>query len=123
MAEDDRTPMSKDEYSDAELTADVGEELEIARQTTPRWKAPHFVWAVRDELTLKLCGEDTASCDQLDNGGLRVTTTLDLDIQTMADRWVKVAALVPHRSNQEGAAERLGFEEYPDWVRNLEDKN
>ena len=28
--------------------------------------APHFVWAVRDELTVKLCGEDTPSCDELE---------------------------------------------------------
>src|SRR3990170_911541 len=81
---DDRTPMSGDEYSDAELTADVGKELEVARQTAPRWRAPHFVWAVRDELTLKLCGEDTPSCELLDNGGLRVTTTVDLDLQAIA---------------------------------------
>ena len=28
----------------------------LASQATPRWIAPHFVWAVRDELTDKLCG-------------------------------------------------------------------
>ncbi len=120
---DDRTPMSKDQYSDAELTADIGKELELARQTTPRWRAPHFVWAVRDELTLKLCGEDTASCDLLDNGGLRVTTTVDLDLQKIAEKWVKVAAIVPHNGNPRRSAERIGFDEYLPWMRNLENKN
>ena len=94
--------MSDDEYSDAELTADVGKELELARQTAPRWLAPHFVWAVRDELTLKLCGEDTPSCEELDNGGLRVTTTVDLDLQKIAEKWVKGATIVPHRGATAG---------------------
>src|SRR5688572_17446647 len=123
MADDDRTPMSKDQYSDEELTADVGKELELVRQTAPRWKAPHFVWAVREELTLKLCGEDTPSCDELDNGGLRVTTTMDLNLQKIAEKWVKVAAIVPHSGNPRRAAERLGFDDYEPWMRNLEDKN
>ncbi len=121
---DDRTPMSKDQYSDAELTADVGKEVELARQTTPRWTAPHFVWAVRDELTLKLCGED-ASCEQLDNGGLRVITTVDLELQKIAEKWVKGATIVPHRGSarREAAAKALGFDDYEPWMRNLEDKN
>jgi membrane peptidoglycan carboxypeptidase len=123
MADDDRTPMSKNQYSDDELTADVGKELELARQTAPRWKAPHFVWAVREELTLKLCGEDTPSCDELDNGGLRVTTTMDLNLQKIAEKWVKVAAIVPHSGNPRRAAERIGFDDYEPWMRNLEDKN
>ena len=29
-----------------------------AARPTPRWIAPHFVWAVRDELATKLCGAD-----------------------------------------------------------------
>ena len=122
---DDRTPMSKDEYSDAELTADIGKELELARQTAPRWLAPHFVWAVRDELTVKLCGEDTPSCEELDNGGLRVTTTVDLELQKIAEKWVKGATIVPHRgaNRREAAAKALGFDRYEPWMRNLEDKN
>ncbi len=123
---DDRTPMSKDEYSDAELTADIGKELELAPQTTPRWRAPHFVWAVRDELTLKLCGEDAPSCELLDNGGLRVTTTVDLDLQRIAEKWVKGSTIVPRRGSQtrrEAAAKALGFDEYEPWMRNLQGKN
>jgi len=123
MAADDRTPMSGDEYSDADLTADIGTDVEVIRQAAPRWRAPHFVWAVRDELTLKVCGEDNPTCEQLENGGMRVTTTVDLDVQTIAERWVKVATIVPHRADPEAAAEALGFDEYEDWMRNLEDKN
>ncbi|MBA2299986.1 MAG: transglycosylase domain-containing protein, partial [Chloroflexi bacterium] len=119
---DDRTPISDGEFTDAEITADIGTDLELAPQAAPRWKAPHFVWAVRDELTLKLCGVDSQTCDLLDNGGLRVTTTVDLDLQTIAERWVKVAALIPHRKDPEAAAKALGFDQYEPWMKNLEDK-
>jgi membrane peptidoglycan carboxypeptidase len=122
MAADDRTPMSDGEYSDAELTAEIGTDLELAPQAAPRWLAPHFVWAVRDELTLKLC-EGEATCERLDQGGLRVTTTVDLDLQKIAQKWVKGATIVPHRGNPEAAAKALGFESYEPWMRNLEDKN
>ena len=84
---------------------------------------PHFVWAVRDELTLRLCGEGVSTCDVLDAGGMRVTTTLDLTLQKIAEKWVKVATIVPHRGNPARAAKALGFDEYLPWMRNLEDKN
>jgi membrane peptidoglycan carboxypeptidase len=119
--EEDRRPMSGDEYTDAEILAYQGEPVTLASQASPRWRAPHFVWAVRDELTRKLC-IDEPTCPALENGGLRVTTTLDLDIQTIAERWVKVATIVPHRANPEAAAEALDIE-YQDWMRNLEEKN
>ena len=122
MADDDRTPMSDGEYTDAELTAEVGTEKEIAPQATPRWLAPHFVWAVRDELTQKLC-QGEATCDLLDAGGLRVTTTVDLDLQKIAERWVKVSTIVPHRRNPKAAAKTLGFDDYEPWMKNLEDKD
>jgi membrane peptidoglycan carboxypeptidase len=120
---DGRTPMSQQQYSAAEFEADEGKELELAPQTTPHWLAPHFVWAVRDELALRLCGVGTSTCEQLDAGGLRVTTTLDLRLQKIAEKWVKVATIVPHRGNPARAAKALGFEQYLPWMRNLEDKD
>jgi peptidoglycan glycosyltransferase len=120
---DGRTPMSKDQYTDTELRADVGTDVEIVHQSTPRWLAPHFVWAVRDELAVKLCGADTPTCDRLEQGGLRVTTTIDLDLQKIADKWVKAAALVPHRKDPAAAAKALGFKKYESWMKNLQNKN
>ncbi len=118
-----RTPISKQAFSAADFKAAQGEELELAPQATERWIAPHFVWAVRDELALKLCGPDTPTCDELERGGLRVTTTLDLRLQAIADKWVKVATIVPHRADPVAVAKALGFERYEDWMQNLEDKN
>ena len=123
LARGDRTPMSADTYSAADFQAATSEEVVLAGQTIPRWKAPHFVWAVRDELTTKLCGPDAQTCDVLEQGGLRVTTTIDLDLQAAADKWVKLAARVPHRKDPAAAAKALGFDEYPKWVQRLENKN
>ena len=123
MAAGDRTPISGDAFPARVFEGAKGDEVELAGQTTPRWKAPHFVWAVRDELTTKLCGPDATTCPELEQGGLRVITTVDLELQSIAERWVKLAARVPHRKDPEAAAKALGFDDYPDWVANLEGKN
>ncbi len=123
MAEGGRTPISEDLYSPSDFEAAKLDEVLLAGQTATRWLAPHFVWAVRDELTEKLCGPDAESCDALERGGLRITTTVDLRLQAIAERWVEAAAIVPHRKNPVAAARALGFEEYPAWLANLENKN
>ena len=67
------------QYSRRRLPAAKDEEVVLASQATPRWVAPHFVWAVRDELTRATVRPDAETCDALERGGLRVTTTLDPD--------------------------------------------
>jgi len=123
LAEGGRTPISGDRYSAADFEVAKSEPVILASQATPRWKAPHFVWAVRDELTAKICGPDADTCPRLERGGFRVTTTLDLDLQKVAEKWVKLAARVPHRKDPAAAAKALGFAELPSWVRNLVGKN
>ena len=56
-------------------------------QCQAAWKAPHFVWYVREELRERLCGE-AETCDILEQGGLRVVTTLDFGIQQSAEKWI-----------------------------------
>ena len=120
MAEGDRTPISGDQYSRQDFLDAIEEPVVLAPQTVARWKAPHFVWRVRDELATKLCGADE-TCPQLDQGGLRVTTTIDSRLQGIAEKWVKAAAIVPFQRNPEAAAERFGLE-YASWMGNLSDK-
>jgi membrane peptidoglycan carboxypeptidase len=120
-----RTPMSGAEYSAQDFTAAKDDVVELASQATPRWIAPHFVWAVRDELAQKLCGED-ATCAALDTGGYRVTTTLDVDLQKIAEKWVAAAATVPNAKTLDGstkAAKALGFKRLEPWMRNLRNKD
>ena len=123
LAGGDRTPMSGSQYSSQVFEAAKDDEVILASQATPRWIAPHFVWAVRDELATKLCGEGVGSCDALDNGGLRVTTTLDVGLQKIAEKWVYAAAVVPHRKDPKAAAKSIGFDSLPAWIKKLEDKD
>ena len=95
----------------------------LGSQATPHWTAPHFVWAVRDELADKVCGVGTPTCKALENGGLRVTTTLDTNIQKIAEKWVQAAAIVPHAKNPTAAAKALGFKKLEPWMANLRNKD
>ena len=123
LAGGDRTPMSGTEYSAADYTAAIDEPAVLGSQATPRWVAPHFVWAVRDELTTKLCGPDADTCKKLEQGGFRVITTLDVRLQKIAEKWVKAAAIVPHAKDPAAAAKALGFKSYQNWMQNLANKN
>jgi membrane peptidoglycan carboxypeptidase len=121
-----RTPMSGDQYTSAQYKAAEDEPVVLGSQATPRWIAPHFVWAVRDELATKLCGPDTPTCDALDLGGLRVTTTLDVGLQKIAEKWVRAAAVVPNKKNtaaMTAAAKALGFKSLQPWMANLKNKD
>ena len=117
-----RTPMSDGAYTAADFLAAKNEEVKLANQRAPRWVAPHFVWAVRDELTQRLCGPGATTCPALERGGLRVTTTLDVDLQKIAEKWVRAAALVPHAKDPEASARALGFDRLEPWMANLRDK-
>jgi peptidoglycan glycosyltransferase len=118
-----RTPMSGDQYSSSQFTVAKQEDVVLGSQSTARWIAPHFVWAVRDELADKLCGVDVPSCDELDLGGLRVTTTLDVNLQKTAEKWVRAAAIVPNKKDMTAAAKALGFKKVEPWMANLKSKD
>ena len=64
----------------AEYEAAKNEPLVLTPQAAPPWKAPHFVWQVREQLGALLCGEENAeTCEAVDTGGYQVITTLDWD--------------------------------------------
>ena len=115
--------MSGDQYTAAQFEAAEKEPVVLSSQTTQNWIAPHFVWAVRDELTAKLCGPDADTCDAMQRGGLRVITTLDVGLQKIAEKWVKAAAIVPHAKNPTAAAKALGFKKLEPWMANLKNKD
>ncbi len=118
-----RTPISGETFSSTQFLGAKDDPVVLTSQAQPNWIAPHFVWAVRDELTQKLCGPSATTCDALEQGGLRITTTLDTRLQAIAEKWVQAAALVPHRKDPTAAAKALGFKSLPAWIRNLENKN
>ncbi|MEK6720017.1 MAG: transglycosylase domain-containing protein [Chloroflexota bacterium] len=117
-----RTPLSGDRHTAADFTAAARERVVLAPQAAEPWTAPHFVWAARAELTERLCGADTSTCPTLERGGFRITTTLDLRLQAIAEKWVMASAIVPHAEDPEAAAAALGIE-YAKWIANLVDKD
>ena len=115
-----RTPLTKDQFTDADFEAAKAEPVIVAPQKSTQWKANHFVWQVREELTAKLCrGEET--CTEIEEGGLDITSTLDWRMQRIAEKWVKAAAIVPHAKDPEAAAEAIKIR-YQPWMENLRDK-
>lgn len=71
----------------SQFAADVAKmEPIVLEPHTPPFRAPHFVMYVADEIRQKL------GVDALYHGGLRVTTTLDLDLQNQAslylEKWI-----------------------------------
>ena len=117
-----RTTLSKAQYSADALVAAKNDPVVVAPQTTPNWTAPHFVWAVQQELADKICGPDVPTCPTIEAGGLRVTTTLDVRLQKIAERWVKAAAIVPNAKNPSATATSLGLKLEP-WMKNLRGKD
>lgn len=74
--------ITKDEYENAK-----NEVVTFVPQATLGIKAPHFVFFIKDYL------EQKYGTDVIENGGLKVTTTLDYDLQSKAEQIVKDGAL------------------------------
>ena len=120
-----RTPLSDEageRFSPADFERAKREPVELAAQVDEPWIAPHFVWAVRDELTSLLCPE-AETCDAVEQGGFRITTTIDLELQAIAEKWVKASAIVPKADDPAAAAKALGFDRLERWMSNLRDKD
>ncbi len=100
-----RSPLTGDEHTASEYEAAKREPAIIAEQVSATWRAPHFVWQVRDELATILCPDAPDDCDKVDTGGFRVTTTLDWDMQKIVERYVYAAARAPHAKNPRAVLE------------------
>src|SRR5215212_7945325 len=92
----DRRVLTDDQFTAAQFAAAKNEPICLAPQTQPQWKAPHFVWSIRNELASRLCAE-AETCPVLEQGGLKITTTLDWRLQQIAEKWVTAAVLLPHQ--------------------------
>ena len=91
-----RSPLSGDDYDLADYEAAKDEPVELVPQVSANWRAPHFVWQVRRELGRIFCPETPDDCQEVDSGGYRVTTTLDWNMQKVAEKWTYVTARAPN---------------------------
>jgi peptidoglycan glycosyltransferase len=111
---------SLDEYEQAK-----SEPIVLVPQASKPWNAPHLVWKVREELTELLCGDDESeTCDKVDTGGYRVTTTLDWGMQQVVEKWTYAAARAPHASNPTQFLNDLGIPKSAhSWILGLKGGN
>jgi len=94
-----RSYLSGANHTFAEYDAAKDEPVELVQQVSATWRAPQFVWLVRHQLGQIFCPDTPDNCPKVDGGGLKVTTTLDWNMQKVAEKWVYVAARAPNASN------------------------
>ena len=97
----------------------------LVPQARPAWRAAHFVQQVRRELGTILCGEENADqCEKVDTGGYIVTTTLDVPMQLVAERWTRIATQAPHVHDIDTYLANRGIPESDwGWIKDLRAKN
>jgi membrane peptidoglycan carboxypeptidase len=117
-----RSVLTAAEYTPADYDAAKEEPVVLVPEVSARWIAPHFVWQVRDELTQILCGDATESCTALETGGYKIITTIDVDMQKVAEKWVAASAIVPKAKDPKAAAKALGLS-YQPWMQRLRGEN
>ena len=94
-----RSTLTGTKHTAAEYEIAKEEPVELKPPVAAQWKAPHFVWEVRRALGEMLCPEDPIDCPEVDTGGFKVISTIDLKMQKTAEKWVYVAARAPNAKN------------------------
>jgi len=120
-----RSTLSGAKHSISDYDKAMNEPVILGSQVTPPWKAPQFVWQVRQQLGDILCGADsTGICQKIDTGGYHVTTTLDWKMQQTVDKWVYVAARTPHMKNASTVWKNLKISQADQsWLAGLKARN
>jgi peptidoglycan glycosyltransferase len=119
------SPLSGKRHTLSEYEAAKSEPVVLAPQLGAQWKAPQFVWQVREELARILCpGQSVDSCEKIDTGGYHVTTTLNLSMQGTTEKWVYAAARAPNLKGTDTILKNLKIprSDYA-WLKNLHGKN
>jgi len=91
-----RSPLTGNKHTPAEYEAAKVEPVVLHQQVSADWKAPQFVWQVRRQLGQMYCPDTPNSCPEVDTAGYKVITSLDLNMQRVAEKWVYVAARATH---------------------------
>ena len=119
-----RSPLTGKQHTPAQFEAAKLEPVVITKQVSATWRAPHFVWQVREALSAIICPENPGDCNEVDTGGYRVTTTLDWDMQKITEKWVYVAARAPQSKDPRAIlrAKKIPKKEW-NWILGLKGRN
>ncbi len=120
-----RSVMSGDIHTAAEYDAAKDEPVVLVQPKAIRWRAPHFVWQVREQLAQILCGTPTdEGCGLIDTGGFHVVTTLNWKMQSSLEKWLYVAARAPQSKSIEQILKQYKIPaSEKGWIRGLKGKN
>jgi len=105
----------------AQLTAALAEPVVLQPEKPLVMLAPHFSWAVRAQLEKLLGGPDG-----VETGGYRVITTLDMDAQRLAERYLYAGAILPNLKSDVAQArmDQMKFSKADRaWIRALRGKD
>ena len=115
-----RAVLTVGRYTNADFEAAKAEPVVLASQDPDKWRAPHFVWKVREELGQILCGTPADECEKINTGGYRVTTTLNYKMQRIAEKWVYAAAVIPNLKNPDKVLKDRGIPRREwSWIKGL----
>jgi membrane peptidoglycan carboxypeptidase len=119
-----RSPLSGARHTQQEYEAAKLEPVVIRPNPSTTWRAAQFVWQVREGLIEIVCPDTPADCPEVDNGGFRVTTTLDWNMQKTTEKWVYVASRAPQSGNARGIlkSRKIPASEQG-WILNLRGRN
>jgi penicillin-binding protein 1A len=119
-----RSPLTGKQHRPEEYAAAKLEPVVISKQVSATWRAPQFVWQVREALVGILCPDDPDDCTEVDTGGYRVTTSLDWNMQKITEKWVYVASRAPQSKD---TRKILRSKKIPErewgWILNLKGRN
>ena len=120
-----RSVLSGEDHTLDEYELAKAEPVVLAPQGTTPWKAAQFVWQVRHQLGVILCGEESAdACEEVDTGGYRVITSLDWNMQQVVEKWLFATARVPSLANAGDILDQLGISAADQkWILALKDQN
>ncbi len=117
--------LTRSTVTDDQIRQAMTEPVVLSPQQSAQWKAPQFVWQVRSQLGALLCGASQAdSCEKVDTGGYRVTTSLDWTMQQSAEKWVYASARAPNRKDTNAILSRLKIPSRDQgWIKQLKGRN
>jgi membrane peptidoglycan carboxypeptidase len=117
-----RSDLSSGTHKVSDFEAAKAEPVILAQQGADAWRAPHFVWQVREELGQLLCGEP--QCEKIDTGGYTVITSLDYKMQRITEKWVYAAAMIPNAKDPDAQlkARQIPRKEWS-WIKKLRGHN
>ena len=119
-----RSFLTADRHTQSDYEAAKREAVVITEPVSATWRAPQFVWQVREALARILCPDKPDDCPRVDTGGYRVTTTLDWEMQKVTERYVYAAARAPQAKDPRSILESRKIPESQwGWILNLRDRN